>query len=515
MEPSVEAFCNTLAETGLMTAEQVRDLYQHCQSEAPAACTDLERFLRWLVKGEHLTEYQIGVIRRGSGHQLVLGPYKILERVGKGRMAGVYKAVHELGQVVAIKVLPPSKARDPQILGRFQRESRLALRLKHPNIVRTFQTGHWQDLHGLVMEYLEGETLEEVLERRGRLQPGEAVRVVCQALNALQEIHEEGLVHRDLKPGNLMLVGGDARSTLQATVKVLDIGLGRALFDEDPSGKGQNFELTNEGDVLGTPAYMAPEQARDPHRADVRSDIYSLGCTLYHALAGRPPFPDANPARQLIRHATEEPQPIRSFFPAMPVGLPEVVSQMMAKDPSQRFATPQKAAAALQSFLVAGAEVVGIERQPRMAAYLRWLAGQWSDESRPPAVQRILAAPKAAAILGAQPAPPPPAPPPPAAAPHSATILEFPAAPAPPRRAKKRKPARPPAVPQGPPEVVEPVRVVRHGKPRQVEMVPVPEVSPTPGVWLSGRDLAMLGIGIGAIALLAGVIVTIVLLAKT
>src|SRR5262249_38695905 len=160
-------------------------------------------------------EYQVGVIGRGNANQLLLGSYKILERIGKGRMAGVYKALHELGQVVAIKVLPPSKARDPQILGRFEREARLALRLKHPNIVRTFQTGTWSGLHCLVMEYLEGETLEEVLARRGKLPVGEAVRLIWQALNALQEIHEEGLVHRDLKPGNLMLVGGTDPNTLQ------------------------------------------------------------------------------------------------------------------------------------------------------------------------------------------------------------------------------------------------------------------------------------------------------------
>src|SRR5262249_20791579 len=153
-----------------------------------------------------------------------LGEYKILDRIGRGRMAGVYKAVHQLGQVVAIKVLPPSKAKDPRTLGRFTREARLALKLKHPNVVRAFQVGEVNGLHYLVMESLEGEPLEEVLQRRKRLSPAEAVRVVHQALVGLQHIHEQGLVHRDLKPSNLMLVpapgSGQPDNTLRATVKV-------------------------------------------------------------------------------------------------------------------------------------------------------------------------------------------------------------------------------------------------------------------------------------------------------
>src|SRR5262249_28533234 len=155
-----------------------------------------------------------------------LGEYKVLERIGKGRMAGVYKAQHRLGQTVAIKVLPPSKARDPMLLARFQREARLALRLKHPNVVRAFQLGQADDIQYLVMEHLEGTTLEEVLAARKQLPPAEAVRVVYQALAGLEHIHSQGLVHRDLKPANLMLVPppGDG-GTLGCTVKILDMGL--------------------------------------------------------------------------------------------------------------------------------------------------------------------------------------------------------------------------------------------------------------------------------------------------
>src|SRR5207249_4183292 len=186
--------------------DEIRALRQRWRGEAKDASEDPERFSRWLVAKQYLTEYQATLVGRGHTDSFFLNQYKILDRLGKGRMAGVYKAVHELGQVVAIKVLPPSKARDPQFLARFQREARLAFKLKHANIVRAFQVGQAAGLHFFVMEYLEGETLDDVLRRRGKLPPPEAVRLIYQAMSGLQHIHTQGLVHRDLKPANLMLV---------------------------------------------------------------------------------------------------------------------------------------------------------------------------------------------------------------------------------------------------------------------------------------------------------------------
>src|SRR5262249_2668444 len=158
-----------------------------------------------------------------------------------------------------------------------------------------------------------------------KLPPAEAVRLLHQALLGLQHLHEQGLVHRDLKPGNLMLVPARAEGkpdhTLNATVKIMDIGLGRALFDQGTPGRARTFQLTNEGAIVGTPDYLAPEQARDARQADVRADIYSLGCVLNHALTGQPPFVDTNLVRQLVRHATETPRPLRDVDPAIPAGL--------------------------------------------------------------------------------------------------------------------------------------------------------------------------------------------------
>src|SRR6516225_8134708 len=193
MESTVEAVCNLLARSRLRTPDEVRALHQRWRKEAKDAAADLDQFSHWLVANQYVTEYQANLLRRGHGEHFFFNDYKILDRIGKGRMAGVYRGVHSLGQVVAIKVLPPSKAKQPQLLARFQREARLALRLKHPNVVRAFQTGEADGLHYLVMEFLEGETLDDILARRGKLPVREALRIVHQALQGLQHIHEQGL----------------------------------------------------------------------------------------------------------------------------------------------------------------------------------------------------------------------------------------------------------------------------------------------------------------------------------
>jgi serine/threonine protein kinase len=380
----VESLCNDLARSRLLAPDRIRDLRQRWLQTAGPLASDGEKFAAWLTVEGAVTEYQLGFLQRGHAEQLFLGPYIIRERIAKGQMAGVYRAVHETGQIVALKILPPSKAKDPQLLGRFQREARLAVRLKHPNVVRTFQTGESGGLYYLVMELLEGEALDEVFARRGPLPPAEAVRLIHQALLGLQHLHEQGLIHRDLKPANLLLVGARPESTLQGTVKIVDIGTGRALFDDGPGN-----ELTNEGDLLGTPAYLAPEQARDPRSADIRADIYSLGCVLYHALAGKPPFTDTSPVRLLVRHASETPLPLRQLNSAVPDGLQRIVDGMLAKDPASRYATPERAAAALATFQAAGAQVVPLDQDPRMAPYLRWLSGKAEGQPAVPVAMPV------------------------------------------------------------------------------------------------------------------------------
>lgn len=309
---------------------------------------DLEAARRLLVAGKHLTEYQAAHLLRGHTDGFFLGPYKVLDRIAKGRMAGVYKAVHESGQVVAIKVLPASKARDADTLARFKREGRLLTQLDHPNVVRAFAVGEADGKHYLVLEYLEGETLDEVLHKRKRLPPPEAVRIVHATMVGLQHLHQKGMVHRDLKPSNLMLVDPPGKKeAVDRTVKILDIGLGKAVFDENDTAQ----KITGDGVLIGTPDYLAPEQAKNAKAVDIRSDIYSLGCVLFHALTGQPPFPDKSILNQVMRHATEPPRPLSDFLSEVPPGLQDVMNWLLAKDPAQRYATPERAAQALNLLL--------------------------------------------------------------------------------------------------------------------------------------------------------------------
>ena len=510
----------------------MRGLRARWLEAAGAEAQDADRFHKWLVAGKVLTEYQIVVLGRGNVDQLFLPPYTLLDRVGKGRMAGVYKAAHGSGQVVAIKILPPSKAKDPPTLARFQREARLALRLKHPNIVRTFHTGENNGLHYLVMEYLDGETLDEVFQRRGPLPAHEAVRLVHQALLGLEQVHDQGLIHRDIKPENLILVGGRPDNTARGTLKILDIGTGRALFDE-----GQSTELTNDGDLLGTPEYMAPEQARDPRKADIRADIYSVGCVLYHALAGRPPFADANRVRLLIKHATEAPRPIREINPSVPEGLQQILDWMLTKDPAARYPTPARAAQGLQVFLAAGAEEGQAKTDASMDAYLHWLQSQDPDAGKEPPTAPAFP-PPTLVFPAAPPTRPAPADPVPPRRPDPAPVAAVVAVtdsptidvtvPVPPRRPDPAPVAAVVAVTDSPTIDVEVVPETI--APRRRPPVPPPPPPPRPAerpkkkpapvsgreeddepeeegtvLGLSRRDLAMLAIGIGALAVAGSV----------
>jgi hypothetical protein len=402
MELSVQNVFGLVIRSRLLGPEEARAMFDRWQAEAKDNAGNVAEFARWMVAHQYLTEYQATLLARGHADCFFLNQYKVLDRLGRGRMAGVYKALHRLGQIVAVKVLPPSKAKDAPLLARFQREARLALRLKHPNVVRTFQVGEAGGLHYLVMECLEGETLDDVLQRRKKLPPAEAVRVIYQALLGLEHLHEQGMVHRDIKPANLMIVpagaAGPADTTLRSAVKILDMSLARALSDESVDEGADQPQLTTEGTLLGTPDYMAPEQARDAHAADVRADIYSLGCVLFHLIAGQAPFPDSNIISQMIRHASEAPRPLKEFNAAVPDGLQQIVSWMMAKDPNKRYPTPGRAAQALQVFLAAGAEpAANPEAEARMRSFLTWLEA--GDEAAPaPPKSAAPAKPVAAAV---------------------------------------------------------------------------------------------------------------------
>jgi serine/threonine protein kinase len=354
---TVEQVCGLMARSRVLSATGVRQVHRRWVREAGRAAADVQRFAHWLTTTRYLTRYQVERLLHGHTDCLFLDQYKILRRIGEGSLARVYKALRADGRVVALKVLPPSRARDPHLRAAFEREARASWRLKHPNVVRTLDTGEADGVRYIVMEYLEGETLADVLRRRGRLPPAEAVRLIYQAFLGLQHIHECGLVHGRVELANLMLTPapgkGEPDTTLHATVKILDAGMGASFFAGLAESAAGHLRRTGEGALLLNANDVAPEQACNLTGSDIRADIYGLGCVLYHCLTGRPPFAEGSVFAQLLRHATEAPRPLCELDATIPEGLQRVVDKLLAKDPALRYPTPEAAARALRAFLPA------------------------------------------------------------------------------------------------------------------------------------------------------------------
>jgi serine/threonine protein kinase len=280
--------------------------------------------------------------------------YRIVEVLGQGGMGTVYKAQHRLMErVVALKMIDRGLTGNPAVVERFRREVKAAAQLNHPNIVHAYDAEQVGDSHFLVMEFVEGTTLARLVEQQGPLPVAQACDYVRQAALGLQRAFENGMVHRDIKPHNLM-------RTTQGVVKILDFGLARLISDTSPSlatpmtdavtENTSPASLTQTGMVMGTADYMAPEQIDDPHAADIRADIYSLGCTLYFMLAGRAPFPEGAILDKLRAHRTRQPRPLSDLRKDVPPALVRVLERMTAKDPAQRFQTPAEVAEALTPF---------------------------------------------------------------------------------------------------------------------------------------------------------------------
>lgn len=274
--------------------------------------------------------------------------YRLVRKLGEGGMGAVYLAEHRMMQrPVALKLIRTEYLHHPQIVERFRREVRAAARLSHPHIVTAFDAEEAGGTHFLVMEYVEGIPLNDYLEEHGPLPIEEACRYARAAALGLQCAHEQGMVHRDLKPHNLIRARNGA-------IKILDFGLARIACESGQPAQGQ---LTGVGVMMGTPDYMAPEQAQDSRTADIRADIYSLGCTLYQLLAGRVPFPVGSAIDKIIKHSADSPQPLGELRPDVPAGLVAVVDCMMAKRPADRFQSPAAVAAALVPFCTPPAAV--------------------------------------------------------------------------------------------------------------------------------------------------------------
>jgi serine/threonine-protein kinase len=358
MIDSVPTFVAALQQSRLLTAERLKEV----SGDLQARFSEPRDLARHLMRLDWLTPYQINQLFQGRGQHLVLGPYRLLERLGEGGMGQVFKARHPgLDRVVALKVLRKDYMADPDAVRRFQREIRAAAQLSHPNIVMAYDADEVDGTCFFVMEYVAGIDLGRLVQQSGPLSVEQACDYIRQAALGLQHAHERGLVHRDLKPSNLLLAHPSRRgSALQRrgsgsslsrmpVVKILDMGLAR--LPQRGNTEESGCCLTLVGRVIGTPDFMAPEQAVNSHTTDIRADLYSLGCTLYYLLTGHVLYRGCTPMEKLLRHQLDPPPPIERVRPGVPADLRAILYKLLMKHPEDRYQTPAELAAALATTL--------------------------------------------------------------------------------------------------------------------------------------------------------------------
>jgi serine/threonine-protein kinase len=372
---TVAAFMQTLRQLQLL--EPAR--YEEAARIAPLF-SDPRHLARDLLTRNYLTAYQINQLFQGNGQDLVLGSYQILQRLGEGGMGRVFKASHrKLNRVVALKVLHKEYVDRPDAVHRFYQEIQASAQLSHPNLVFAFDADHVGEQHFLAMEYVDGVGLARLVDQAGPLMLEQACDYMRQAARGLQHAHMRGLVHRDIKPSNLLISkprvkrrpGVRGREEVSdpaprfGLLKVIDFGLARLRPRDD--GLLPSRRLTRLGTVMGTPDFIAPEQAVDTATADIRSDLYSLGCTFYYLLTGRTPFTGGTLLEKLKQHESKEPPVIEKVSPAIPTELGDVVRKLMAKKPDQRYQTPIELATALDEFLRPGSRLLRLieQKHPR------------------------------------------------------------------------------------------------------------------------------------------------------
>lgn len=317
------------------TAEKANELkdYLHIEGISSSAITEILRLEK--TSADETVVAGVGFLSDSTGHELFnnFGEYTVLEEIGSGGMGAVYKALHRrMQRLVAIKTLRPDCSRDPKFRERFDREVRAAALLRHPNIVTAFDAGEANGLPFLVTEFVEADDLAATVSQSGPLPISDAHNVILQAATGLQYVHEQGIVHRDVKPANLL-------RDKDGVVKLLDVGLSRLVgVGEDLQGSAQqaDSELSSQGSMMGTVDFMSPEQARDSHEADERADIYSLGCTLFYLLSGQKCFSGSTVLDRVLAHR-EQPIPVlKSPLGTVPDSLNAVFRKMLAKRPEDR-----------------------------------------------------------------------------------------------------------------------------------------------------------------------------------
>ncbi len=327
-----DAFLDVVRESKVAEAGAIDSVLEH---EDAAALETPRQLADLMVREGLLTSYQSTLLLKGRTDGFRIGPYRILERLGYGATSNVYlcRRVGTPGRM-AVKVLATMQAQNSTALKRFYREARAASSLNHPNLVQVRDIDWDEQTNYLVMDYVDGTSLQDIVQRSGPMEPTRAAHYIKQAASGLAYAHERKLVHRDIKPGNLLV-------DRTGTVRILDMGLARIAEEE-------GAQLTQGGEVLGSPEYLAPEQAVDSHNVDIRADIYSLGATFYFLLSGAAPYSEEKTvAGKLLSKEKRPPKPIRDKRPEVPEELVAIVNKLMAKNPDDRYQTPKEVVAAL------------------------------------------------------------------------------------------------------------------------------------------------------------------------
>ncbi len=338
-DQSAKNLLKLLEKSGIAEQESIKESLGTLSEKVAGRAVGTKELTAHLIESGIITQWHADKLLAGKYKGFFLDKYKLLGLLGTGGMSSVYLAESKnTRQKRAIKVLPKKKVSDKSYLDRFYREGKAAASLNHPNIVRIYDINNSGDTHYMVMEYVQGADLYETVRDNGPLAIDDAIEATIQSAEGLLHAHDKKMVHRDVKPANLLLMEN-------GTIKILDLGL--ALFNAE--GEESLTVLYNEK-VMGTADYLSPEQAVNSHEVDHRADIYSLGCTLYFLLTGRPPYDKGTLAQRIAMHQTQEPDCILESRVDCPQGLIDICTKMMRKNPDDRFVDCKEIMAVLKQF---------------------------------------------------------------------------------------------------------------------------------------------------------------------
>jgi eukaryotic-like serine/threonine-protein kinase len=387
VEPQATRFWHSAIQSGLIDAPALEACWKAISPEKRTPDAADRRLARQTVVLKHLTLWQAQQMLAGRSLGFRIDKYVLLDRIGHGGMGRVYLAKDtRLNRKVALKVLSPERMNNPRALIRFLREAKVGAQLQHENLVRIYDEGECNGVRYLVMEYIEGKNAGQIINQHGPMTPSVAAKLVRQVALGLEHAHRKGLIHRDVNPWNILV-------TRDGTAKLTDLGLAIDLADSEDA-------VTRDGATVGTFDYISPEQARHSRNVDTRSDIYSLGCTLFHLLSGRVPFPLPSLPEKLYAHQLTEAESLSTLVPGVPQELDDVVRRMMKKQPEDRYQVPGDVAQALEPFIDGSTVVAGAGKPLKMSSQA---ANAQTVTQAAPAVEALT--PSSAVSSGITPAP--------------------------------------------------------------------------------------------------------------